>query len=257
MTGDGGAIWSYMQSGSTTLTDCTLSNNSAYAGGAIFNRGGGGSLTLTGCSLMGNSASFGGAIWNSNTTSLINSTISGNSAMDGGGVFSGVAAAGYAPVADLMIFNECVISANSAIAVGGGIPNGFGGGIFNNGEVILSECTVSGNSARTGAGIADICQYHSNTAALYLAISSLSDCTVTGNSATSYGGGMENEGTLTLTDCTVSGNSAANGGGIANPILSQTGLSSYGGSAPPPAAGQPSPAPPSRRTRPGNTEAAS
>jgi hypothetical protein len=43
----------------------------------------------------------------------------------------------------------------------------------------------------------------------------MTHCTVSDNSA-DYGGGINNDGTLTLTDCTVSGNSADLGGGIYN-----------------------------------------
>ncbi len=82
---------------------------------------------------------------------------------------------------------------------------------MNIGEMNLSDCTISGNSSLNGGGIADMAQLISRSSSPYPAISSLSDCTVSGNSATTYGGGIENEGSLTLTDCTVSGNSAAKG----------------------------------------------
>jgi hypothetical protein len=46
---------------------------------------------------------------------------------------------------------------------------------------------------------------------------SLIGCTVSGNSAGGGGGGLSNTGTLNLTNCTVSGNStSANGGGLSN-----------------------------------------
>ena len=42
----------------------------------------------------------------------------------------------------------------------------------------------------------------------------LTDCTISGNSAKRTGGGLWNDGTATITDCTISGNSANEGGGV-------------------------------------------
>jgi hypothetical protein len=78
-----------------------------------------------------------------------------------------------------------------------------GGGISNFGTVTLTQSTISGNSAGTGGGIY-------NFGNLTLAQSTLS-----GNSAIN-GGGIFNLGTVTLTQSTLSGNSATMGGGIFN-----------------------------------------
>ena len=88
----------------------------------------------------------------------------------------------------------CTVSGNSA--------GSYGGGLYSNssGTTTLTDCTVSGNSAGYGAGL-----WNSGTA-------TLTDCTVTGNSnvlsltPTAAGGLYNVGGTLTLTDCTVSGN---------------------------------------------------
>ncbi len=83
-----------------------------------------------------------------------------------------------------------------------------GGGIFNNGTLVLMNCTVSGNSAGSdGGGIR-------NNSTL-----TLENCTLSGNTAVNHnGGGIYNDGTVTLTNCTISGNTAAAGagGGIRN-----------------------------------------
>src|SRR5258708_6742219 len=73
-----------------------------------------------------------------------------------------------------------------------GLFGGIGGGLFNFGTATLTNCTVSGNAAR-------------------------------------YGGGMANQqGTLALTNCTVSGNSGpGGGGGLANNPY-RNGLAHYG-----------------------------
>ena len=90
-----------------------------------------------------------------------------------------------------------------------------GGGIFNFGDLTLTDITVSGNTAisvslRGGGGI-----HNSGTL-------SLSNSTVSGNTSSSIGGGITTEriATLTLSNSTVSGNSATllggGGGGIFN-----------------------------------------
>jgi hypothetical protein len=77
---DGGAIFN---SGTLTLTRCTLFGNSASNGGAIF-----GSGTLLQCTLASNTASAnGGAINVSGTAVLTHCTVSSNSANSGGGIF--------------------------------------------------------------------------------------------------------------------------------------------------------------------------
>ena len=99
----------------------------------------------------------------------------------------------------------CVVASKSAKV--------SGGGIFHIGGMALSGTTISGNSSVDGGGIADMAQYHSNTAYPYPVIADLSNCTISANSAKSAGGGILNLGTLSLTDCTVSANSAKQGGG--------------------------------------------
>jgi hypothetical protein len=90
--------------------------------------------------------------------------------------------------------------------------DGEGGGIYNAGTLTLNNCTVtqnqivfSGFGSSNGGGI-----YNA-----YKATMTLSDCTVTGNSAT-YGGGIENDGTLSVLYSTVTGNSAADGVNLFN-----------------------------------------
>ncbi len=78
-TGDGGGL---LNSGTATLTNCTVSGNSATNGGGISNAG---TLTLTNCTIVNNAANGGtggngGGIDNSGTLDVVNSTISGNSA---------------------------------------------------------------------------------------------------------------------------------------------------------------------------------
>jgi hypothetical protein len=83
-------------------------------------------------------------------------------------------------------------------------PWTVGGGIWNQGTLSLTNCTVSGNTTDiNGGGIY-------NDATLTLANS-----TVSGNTARSgEGGGILNAGTLALINSTVSGNTAWTGGGL-------------------------------------------
>src|SRR5262249_30189037 len=77
--------------GTLTLTDCTVSGNSASnSGGGLYNLNG--TLTLTNCTISGNSAGTdSGGLWNNGTATLTNCTVSGNSAgTDGGGLWNGV-----------------------------------------------------------------------------------------------------------------------------------------------------------------------
>jgi CSLREA domain-containing protein len=77
----GGGI---LNSGTLTMTNCTVSGNSATGfgsgGGGIRNQG---TLTMTNCTVSGNGASDGGGISNVGTLTMTNCTVSGNSAPGG------------------------------------------------------------------------------------------------------------------------------------------------------------------------------
>src|ERR1022692_4099399 len=193
----GGGIYN---GGTLTLTNCTLSGNSAINGsgpggggfgGGIFNDG---TLTLNQCTLSGNGGPYlrGGGIFNDGTLTLNQCTLSGNYAKDGGGIFNRGTAT----------LNQCTLSGNSATA-----SVFLGGGIDNAGLLTLNQCTLSGNSsADAGGGIA----IRSGTV-------TLNQCTLSGNSAGTSGGGIDNEGgTATLNQCTLSGNNAYSSGSIFN-----------------------------------------
>ena len=193
----GGGI--YNQSGTLTLTNSTISGNKAHtddiytvgSGGGIYN---GGTLTITNSTISGNTADGGGGISNWGTLTLTNSTISGNTASGntvndhGGGIFSD---------GTLTITNS-TISGNTADG---------GGGIFNqDGTLTVTNSTISGNTADDGGGIDN-----------YKGTLTITDSTISGNTATRWGGGgIVNAGTLTLTNNIITSNSAPYGGGICN-----------------------------------------
>jgi hypothetical protein len=135
----------------------------------------------------------GGGIRNSGTLTLINTTVSGNSAsLTGGGIFN--AAGGLATV------TNSTVSGNSA-----GVE---GGGIFNGGALTMVSSTISGNTAGGGAGGGGIRNLVSLT---------VIGSTITGNTATigggsASGGGISNQdnGVVVLIGTIVANNSGSN-----------------------------------------------
>jgi hypothetical protein len=101
---------------------------------------------------------------------------------------------------------------------------GDGGGIFNNGQLTVTNCTISNNSAPHGGGIA-------NDGTLTISSSTIAGNKATGGGETNavgLGGGIFNLGTLTLSNSTVAANSGDGGffggavGGICNGMYSGT-----------------------------------
>ena len=143
---DGGGIINLR--GSMTLTDVTVSSNSASSGGGITNVQG--SMTLTNVTVSSNTAanSGGGGILNVHgVMTLTNVTVSDNSdttfagAGTGGGGITNVGA---------MELTNVTVSGNSTIGFGGGIVNGSSLAI--GGVMTLTNVTVSGNTARVDGG---------------------------------------------------------------------------------------------------------
>jgi hypothetical protein len=87
-----------------------------------------------------------------------------------------------------------------------------GGGIYNAGNLTLSNAVVTNNTASIGGGIY-------NTGSLTLTNVTLSENTGAATSGGGGGGGIENFGAMTLSNVTVSGNATGiygSGGGIGN-----------------------------------------
>jgi hypothetical protein len=116
-----------------------------------------------------------------------------------------------------------------------------GAGVVNEGDLTLTDCTISGNTSvgQHGGGVSTVegasltmtgCSVHHNTAiganinggGMYVSgPATLTNCMIgPNNTAGTAGGGIALVGTtrgpLTLTDCTVSGNHTERGGGIYN-----------------------------------------
>ena len=187
---DGGGIYN---SGTLTITNSTLSNNSADNGGGIYNASVG-TLTITNSTLFSNSATNdGGGIYTNGTLTVTNSTLSGNSATNASG--------GIHNNGELTVTGS-TFSGNSAY---------YAGGIYNNNTLTVANSTFSGNftSGSSGGAIYNAYNPLGGTA-------TVTNSTFSGNAA-NYGGGITNDGTLTITNSTLSNNSAtATGGGIYN-----------------------------------------
>lgn len=123
----GGGIVNYY--GTMTLTNSTVSDNTAGFGGGIHNNTG--TLTVTNTTISGNTASQGGAVYNSwGTLTLINSTLTGNSANLGGAI--------YHSYGSSMAINS--ILANSIL---GGDCASWSGGTIDGGHNISSDDSCS------------------------------------------------------------------------------------------------------------------
>lgn len=176
-SGIGNAPLFDIQSGAElTLKDLTLiraqedEDEDDNLGRAINNAG---TLTLQGVTINGfESESDGGAIYNVGNFSALDSTITANSATNGGGIYS----------ARNMELTNVTISSNNA--------SGDGGGIWISGELILNSVNVLSNRATNGGGIAT----KSNTAPL-----TIDNSTFISNLATGNGGAIHNAFAITQT----------------------------------------------------------
>jgi len=196
-TSEGGGI---VSSGRLTLTDVTLSGNSAVLfGGGLSLRSG--VVSLLRVNVTENSAAFGGGIRNATVLTVTESEITDNTAANsGGGVYSW---------GGELTLEGAAVSGNTASEEGGGIHNRS---MMALDSVEISDNHVSGVDAY-GGGL-----FNQSPA-------TLRDVTITGNSTTasrySRGGGIFNGGAggvMTVTNATVSGNAShgGDGGGINN-----------------------------------------
>lgn len=172
------------------------------AGGAIANESG--RVTLIDTTISGNSATYGGGIHSVGSLTLVRSEVANNRSPTSGG--GGIACVGTCTLTDSMVTGNT--SARGA------------GGIFSSLDTRLTllRTTVSGNiakleinDAKGGGGIEN-----RGTATLLYSTVSNNRAGIDGRVAAD-GGGIYNIGVLTLDRSTVSGNSAAtSGGGISN-----------------------------------------
>ena len=142
---DGGAI--YHNSGTLTLTDCTLANNFATSpngGGAILNQDGT-TLNLVRCTLYNNSTnSLGGAVYNGGIFTATNCTFFSNDALKGGAIISR-----FVNGLSNTTLRDCTITGCSASSTGITTGDG-GGGLYAEGgaqQYHLANTIIAGNSS--------------------------------------------------------------------------------------------------------------
>jgi predicted outer membrane repeat protein len=97
-------------------------------------------VAISDSTIVDNDAEHGGGFYNFRATvTVINSTISGNTATNSGGAISSFEAAPFE-------LEQSTFSGNTA-------SNGNGGGIHVSGTFLLTNSTISGNTAVSGGGI--------------------------------------------------------------------------------------------------------
>ncbi len=228
LTFGGGISMSVAQPNTAVITGSSISNNSigsvpmtsntgSFIGGGIFSTGT--TITISGSTISGNSVggsagslSGGGLYFRSTSTVetavVSNTTISGNSARQAGGV--AVNAQGGTVNAT---FTNTTINGNTATLLNGGgleSTSSLGSGFPT---VNMTNSTVSGNSAVNGAGI---------YSGFINSIINLNYVTVASNTATTNGGGLNNGGgTINLKNSIVADNGAVTGPDISGTITSQ------------------------------------
>ncbi len=199
----------YSSESNLTITGCMISGNTAtYSGGGISSFGG--ILTLINSVISDNTANYygGGVLVSGNGVLTAANSTFSKNAANSGG--GGV----YVPQGSLML-TDCTVTKNSA---------SYGGGIYSSGTVsTLNGSVVSQNTANFGGGIyapqgslvLTDCAIKTNSASsgggVYINSSGtivLIACAITQNSADYYGGGIYNSGTLTVTNCAISKNTA-------------------------------------------------
>ncbi len=203
--GDAGSGWggaaSVFYGSALTLTNSTLSGNTADHGGAIYHYG---NVTLVGSTISGNSAVNGGGIWTQGLLQVTaGSLITGNHATAEGG---GIGERWYGTV----VISDSTVSYNVADGMGGGVYISKDQGSFDYSSVSIANSTISGNSAGTDGGGLRL-----DGGSYYGGPITVVNSTVSGNSATRGGGIFHADGYFfTLANSTLSGNSAALGGGL-------------------------------------------
>ena len=160
----GGGI--YCNSSSPSISNSTISENSADYGGGIYCRDS--SPSISNCTISENSADYGGGIfcWENSNPSISDCIIRENSAGSyGGGITCWDSSSPS-------VF-RCTISENTV--------NGNGGGIYvEESNQSISNCVISENTAGySGGGIW-----------CFAFSSSISNCTISGNTAGSSGSGI-------------------------------------------------------------------
>ncbi len=160
---NGGALSVFHENTKATINDCVFyQNESEMSGAGIFSNG---ITTITNCNFVGNVANnYGGAIFNYQNSSCT--------------------------------LNNCVFQNNGSAESGGGIYNGDNITLMS-----ISNCEITGNTAKYGAGISTVAD-----------IIAIKNTTITGNHATENAGGLNiRAGKLQISGATVIKDNSSDG----------------------------------------------
>ena len=212
---------------SVTIKDITIADGMASWGGGIYNTG---TLTLTNCTVRDSASAPGGpggGIKNSGTLIMSGCTVAGNQAGDGdpvlpggGGSGGGIYNEGTAVITESKIANNRAGHGADDSETGGN--GGHGGGIFNGltAQITLTYSSVGGNMAGNG-GVAPSSGNGGHGGGLYsqgdvrLANSTIRENESGFGGTDGAGGGIFSGGNLLVSNSTISGNVAhGHGGGL-------------------------------------------
>jgi hypothetical protein len=213
--------------GDLNLEDCTV----AHSGSGLISITGGllnnGTASVNHCTFSDNNGDDSTCIWNSGTLTLITCTFTNNhktcvrnsggsiivenSTIVGNNYINGAAGDGINNGSGTVVVKNCTITNNTAID---------GGGIFNQGSLVVINSTLALNKATYSSGPSTGGAIHNDTSGTAM----LQNTTIYGNTAQNQGGGIFNRGALWLLNCTIDSNIASGdvrdapiaGGGIWN-----------------------------------------
>jgi hypothetical protein len=208
------------------------------------------STVIKGNRVLGNSAVR--CVYLASGACLTGFTLTNGATLTSGYLFQLISGGGVWCQSNNCVVSDCIITANSASACGGGAFGGTltnctvssnGAGAAGGGACcgIVNNCPLNNNSANIGGGAygctLSICTLISNSVSGTgggTDSSTLNNCTLTGNSATSSTSGGGGANASALNNCVVSGNKAYLGGGtysckLRNCTLTGNSASKYGG----------------------------
>jgi hypothetical protein len=194
----GGIVSPFVHVTRSAITNCQATNGS---GGGFL-----GSGTFTGCTFTMNFASIsGGGIYSEGPTDLVNSTVSRNSATEGGGIYV------YVDNHDVNLYN-CTVAGNLAGTDGGGVATG---------NSLISSLTfvntIIADNHRTASHVmyADDCSGRITSAGTsILQVADVSHCTLIGTVSTADPllGPLQDNGGPTQTEALLDGSPAIDAG---------------------------------------------
>lgn len=218
--GGGTVTGALANEGTLVLVDTQVFDNQGGFGAGVHNLTGGRFEMVGGIISSNTAGGSGGGLWISeaSTARLENVTVEGNTAVGDGG--------GIASIGNLEVLDSEILE-NDSGQHGGGLWATFrsvtsllntpvegnaadmdGGGIFNNGELTLSEVGLNQNSA----GVAGGGLVNDNNG-----VANIGNSNINENDSATQAGGVFNDGELNFERATVSGNTAVRqGGGILN-----------------------------------------